>query len=191
MSFTASEVKAMVAGYFRYKKQCPVVAFEASNILMFATSEPADVLVVTESRMLYEIEVKISISDLKNDIKKKKHWSFINRPNYLPVHKFYFAVPQDITDIALDICNDLYPYAGLLSVTKFPFHSAAASFGVIPEKPPKHLNPKPLSLRQIVYMVKEQSGTLCRLARAAAVADKKHKDALSENCKLIEALKEE
>ena len=23
----------MVAGYFRYKKQCPVVAFEASNIL--------------------------------------------------------------------------------------------------------------------------------------------------------------
>jgi hypothetical protein len=168
MSFTSSQVKAMVAGYFRYKQRCPIVAFEASDKLEWATGEPADILVVTESRMLYEIEVKISIADLKQDAKKNKHRHFATNSCCLPVYKFYFAVPQDMADAALGVCNGLYPYAGLLSITKFPFNSAAVDFGIDHAKSPKRLNNKPLPLKDIVYLVREQSGTLCRLAREVA-----------------------
>ena len=165
MNFTALEIKAMIAGYFRYKKQCPIVAFESSNKLKWATGEPADILVVTESRMLYEIEVKVSISDLRGDIKKNKHSSFRNRPSYLPIYKYYFAVSEELADKALEICNEIYPYAGLLAVYKFPFNSAAMDFGVRVYKSPKHLNDKRLPLKEVLFLVKEQSGTICRLAR--------------------------
>ena len=165
MSLTALEIKAMVAGYFRYKKQCPIVAFESSNKLKWANGEPADILVVTESRMLYEIEVKVSISDLRSDRKKAKHYSFLNRPAYLPVYKYYFAVSEELADKALGICNELYPYAGLLVVSKFPFNSAAIDFGVRECKSPKYLNNKRLPLKEVLFLVKEQSGTICRLAR--------------------------
>jgi len=168
MSFTALEIKAMVAGYFRYKRQCPIVAFEASNKLRWADGEPADILIVTESRMLYEVEVKVSISDLRGDKKKHKHMSFLNKPSYLPIYKYYFAVSEELSDKALDICNELYPYAGLLEVSKFPFISNALSFGVIERKSPKCLNNQRLTVKDIIYLVKEQSGTICRLARENA-----------------------
>jgi len=180
MEFTPHEMKAMVAGYFRYKKQCPIIAFEGSNRLRWATGEPADILIVTESRMLYEVEVKVSLSDLKSDRHKSKHWTFTNSPDSLPVYKFYFAVPQEISNAALDICREYYPYAGLLAVTKFPFNSAARDFGVKIVSSPNHLNNKPLSVKEIFYIVKEQSGTICRLARDKAVADKSCK-VLSKN----------
>ncbi len=165
MSLTALEIKAMVAGYFRYKCPCPIIALEASNKLKWAEGEPADILVVTKSRMLYEIEVKISISDLRGDIKKNKHYSFLNRPSWLPIYKYYFAVSKELADKALAICNELYPYAGLLVVSKFPFNSAALDFGVRVDKSPKCLNDKRLPLKEVLFLVKEQSGTICRLAR--------------------------
>jgi hypothetical protein len=168
MILTSLEIKAMVAGFFRYKVQCPVVAFEASNKLKWATGEPADILVVTKSRMLYEIEVKISISDLRGDRQKRKHSSFRNSPSYLPVHKYYFAVSNELSDKALDICNEIYPYAGLLEISKFPFNSAAVDFGVRVRKTPKCLNSARLPLKEVLFLVKEQSGTLCRLARENA-----------------------
>jgi len=164
----ANEVKAMVAGYFRYKKQCPIIAFEASNRLKTFEGVPADLLVVTESRMLYEIEVKVSISDLKHDFKKRKHQSFVNRPSYLPVYKFYFAVPDDMAIKAKELCEDMYPYAGLLVVSKFPFNSAAIDFGVREIKPPVLLNRNPLTIKQMIYLIRAQSGTICRLARDKA-----------------------
>jgi len=170
MSYTASEIKSTVAGFFRYKKQCPIVAFEASNRLEAFQGVPADILVVTKARMLYEIEVKISCADMRQDIKKRKHWFFSNRPNELPVNKFYFAVPVEIEEKAISICESLYPYAGLLVVTKFPFKSNALSFGVKQVISPTHLNNKHLSIRDIMYMVKAQSGTVCRLARDVAIA---------------------
>ena len=156
-SLTALEIKAMVAGYFRYKKQCPVVAFEASNKLKWADGELADILVVSESRMLYEIEVKVSLSDLRGDRKKRKHNSFLEGPSYLPTYKYYFAVSKELADKALDICNELYPYAGLLVVSKFPFNSTAFDFGVRECKSPKHLNNKRLPLKEVLFLVKEQS----------------------------------
>ena len=186
--FTAVEIKAMIAGYFRYKKQCPIIAFEASNRLKWATGEPADILVVSESRMLYEIEGKLSLSDLKNDKKKGKHYMFRRQSDYLPVYKFYFATPKELSNAALDIVREYYPYAGLLAVSKFPFNSAALDFGVQEVISPKHLNNKPLPMKDIIYLVKEQSGTICRLARDKALAERTCKKVQSENIELNKSL---
>ena len=189
MKLTASEIKAMVAGYFRYKRQCPVIAFEASDKLKWADGEPADILVITESRMLYEIEVKISLSDLKHDKKQGKHSSFLNRPDYLPVHKFYFAVSEDLANKAQDICKDFFPYAGLLVVSKFPFNSAALDFGVSEYRSPKILNNSRVEVKAIIRLIKEQSGTVCRIARDKAVAESSLIKAQKESVELEKLLK--
>ena len=69
---TADEVKAVVLAYWRYTRQCPLVGVEGWCDLQ-NYGELADVLAVTKERMLIETEVKVTLSDLKSDIKKRKH----------------------------------------------------------------------------------------------------------------------
>ncbi len=172
LGLSTTEIKTMVAAFYRYKKQCPVVAFEAWDRLRWGNGQPADVLIITESRMLYEVEVKVTISDLRSDINKSKHAWFTRYPTEQPVYNFYFAVPEEIGEKAREICEERYPYAGLITVNKFPFDSAALNFGVSVVRSAKHLNSKPLSLREIIYVVREQTGTVCRLARDKAMLEK-------------------
>ncbi len=68
IKINADGIKAAVATYFRYTCQHPIIAFEAPG-----AGGVADVLVVTRSRRLIEIEVKVSLSDLRRDVKKSKH----------------------------------------------------------------------------------------------------------------------
>lgn len=187
--FTSAEIKSTVAGYFRYKGQCPIVAFEASDKLRWSTGEPADVLVISESRMLYEIEVKVSLSDLKHDVLKSKHRWFSSSPETYPVNRFYFAVPDDLEGKALEVCKELYPYAGLLSVDKFPFVSSAVDFGVHVVKQPRILNIRRLEISEVIFLVKEQSGTICRLARDKALLEANYKKSMKENTELGKLLK--
>jgi len=165
----AEEIKAYVAGHFRYEKQCDLICFEAAVNF----GELSDVLVVTDARRLYEIEVKVSIPDLKRDMEKKKHSVFRNgSSNYevgvgyfppgtfiskQPVNRFYFAVPKEIWVPAEEIIENLYPYAGLLAVNGgYVDHKRQA----------KLIHNNKLSFKTIVSLTKQQSGTLCRISRA-------------------------
>jgi len=56
-----------------------------------------DLMIVTPAGWATEIEIKVSLSDLKAD-KKKKHNHFSNRIKYL-----YFAVPEKLRDQALEL----------------------------------------------------------------------------------------
>jgi hypothetical protein len=169
----AEEIKGYVASHFRYEQQVALIAFEAPDHLGGAYGELADVMVVTDHRLLYEIEVKITIADLKRDVDKHKHTGFKNGDTRHPVSRFYFAVPKEIWVPALEIIENIYPYAGLLSVN--------GGFVEL-QKRAKDLHGKRLSLRQIYQFTKQQSGTLCRLALAAAkssqVAEERWKDVL-------------
>jgi hypothetical protein len=162
MSINADEIKGYVAGHFRYDKQCALIAFEAGDNCS-SWGEPADVLVVTDARLLYEIEVKISISDLKHDMVKRKHTYFANGNEKHAVNRFYFAVPKEIAEEALSIIEKMYPYAGLLSVRGgFVDHKKQARI----------LHTKKLSFRQIYELTRQQSGTLCRLSQALSSSNK-------------------
>jgi len=159
----ADLVKAIVLSYMRYDRQCPVVALEASNM---------DVAAVTKARRLVEIEVKTSISDLRSDKRKRKHqlwgkeaYKFVGF-RYSPedsVSRFYFAVPYDLKEKAVKVCEELYPYAGLLAVKvrpNWPYYFTWEA------RKAKVLSAKRLPLQELIELVKSQSATVCRLALA-------------------------
>ena len=108
-------IKLVTLAYWRYDRQHIAGAIECNN---------ADVLTISRSLMIAETEVKVSIADMRREIKTKrsKHWTmgtlFGNgyKHGYInsKVHYFYFVVPKRLEEKALDVVRELYPYAGLL-----------------------------------------------------------------------------
>ena len=109
-----------------------------NNLYIFHHGWESDYCAVTKSDYIYEIEVKISRADFKNDKKKKrKHqvlegtykprkkgdvneWGSlcqIDEKVYKP-HYFYYAVPQGLISV-----DEVPEYAGLIYVTEngFPY----------------------------------------------------------------------
>ena len=154
---TADQIKANIASYWRYVKQCPVVALEVNSQLGEWTGEAADVLAVNKNRYLIETEVKVSMSDLKRDVRKRKHIAF--RAGHSVTRYFYFAVPIDIANNAKDICADLYPYAGILGT------NGLDEYGVKVYRQAKPLSGKKLNYSRVLRIIYGQSSTVCRFAR--------------------------
>lgn len=156
----SDQVKAAVASYWRYIRQCPVIALEVSyNLSSYADEERADILAVDKNRFLIETEVKVTLADLKRDANKTKHRRFRDdHPGVVAKH-FYFAVPREIGNEAKLICNDFYPYAGLLAT------NGLEETGVMVYRDPKPLAGKRLTFPQVLRIIFNQSGTVCRLAK--------------------------
>jgi len=95
---TADQIKAVIASYWRYVRQCPVIALEVNhNLSSYADEERADVLAVDKNRFLIETEVKVTLADLRRDAKKSKHRDFQYNRRCIARY-FYFAVPRDIAN---------------------------------------------------------------------------------------------
>jgi len=157
----ADQVKAVAASYWRYVRQCPVIALEVNAKLSpYSGEERADVLAVNKDRFLIETEVKVTLADLKRDAKKAKHRAFRdNLPTKCVARYFYFAVPRDIANKASLICDDLYPYAGVLGA------NGLDEYGVEVYRQAKFLPGKRLSFPQVLRIIFNQSSTVCRLAK--------------------------
>ena len=155
----SEQLKAIIASYWRYVRQCPVIALEVSHNLSAYAEERADVLAVNKNRFLIETEVKVTLADLQRDAKKSKHWAFRNSLTKCVARHFYFAVPKDIANEARLICDDRYPYAGVLGT------NGSDEYGVEIYRNPKPLAGKRLTYPQVLRIVFNQSGTVCRLAK--------------------------
>lgn len=154
----AEKMKAIVASYWRYDRQCPFVALEASCSLgAFNDGGQADVLVVTEHRLVIETEIKLNLADLRRDKHKAKHRLLRSNDKRLPTHRFYFAVPYAIANQACLICGNLYPYAGVLGIMD--------DRTVVVYREAKSLVRPKASLHQLRNIAREQSATVCRLAQ--------------------------
>lgn len=152
-----NEIKAIVASYWRYQRQCPMVAFEANNSLWSCNDGgQADVLVVTPRLELLEVEVKMNLADLRRDRRKVKHRWLVDHSPLCPLHYFYFAVPLEMKEAAAAICRDRYSYAGLITV------GAGGDVEVVIA--PRKFDRPPLNLKQLRRMALEMSATICRLA---------------------------
>lgn len=155
----SEQLKAIIASYWRYIMQCPVVALEVSSSLSsYSDDERADILAVNKKRLLIETEIKVSLGDLRRDHKKMKHRAFRNGGSRYIARYFYFAVPRDIANDVKLICDDLYPYAGILGF------DGSNEYGVVSYRNPKPLAGKRLSLPQALRLTFGQSATVCRLA---------------------------
>lgn len=158
----SEDIKAAVASFFRYKRQCSVVAFEVNAGFNRWGGELADLLVVTADQHLIMIEVKKSMSDFKRDQNKRYHHHLRNDTGILPVQHFYFAVPKDIANDVAYQCGQFFPYAGVLGCLYDEY------FTVTSYRNPRKLRASPLTGEQLEEMQRGQTATLCRLARKVA-----------------------
>lgn len=151
-------IKAGVANYWRYTKQYPFVAFEGNSALEWGLGEQADILVVTDDGFLIVVEVKVSLADFRQDSKKRCHRHFIDDSGRYPVAYFYFAVPKELANKVSYLCDELYPYAGVIGC------KSTSQFDVEVHRKPKGLKAEKLTAKQLEYMTRTQTATLCRLA---------------------------
>lgn len=110
---TAKEIKVVLMCYWRVNRKCPIVATEYEY-------GSADVVAIDCTLDRYETEIKISIADLKRDIKKRKHRFYADGKGWHGAQRFYFAVPLEISDKAKEVVEEMYPYAGLIVVEPLP-----------------------------------------------------------------------
>jgi len=168
----ADELKILVMSYWRFSRNCPIVASEYNY-------GDADVLAVTSAGMRIETEVKVSLADLKRDGAKTKHFAMQrelglvqDRPSRYPFmkaatrsHYFYFAVPETLKEKALEIVTAKYPYAGLLVVKPIdPEVNPSYHPPVYSARKAHQFRSKPkLTYDQTMDVVKGMSTTLCHL----------------------------
>ncbi len=157
MPETVEQLRACAAAFLRYTKQCPVIAFERGVDWHIRP----DVLAVTKSRYLIEIEIKLTLADFKAD-RKKRRWHN-NLYGGVGRRQFYYCVPQTLVEKVEGIVPT---GCGLMMPTDHVMNGINV-VRVIKRAPLNRKAPR-LSLKQIVEMVRNQSGTLCSLAKIAA-----------------------
>jgi hypothetical protein len=163
MKITSHTIKAAVASYWRYTRQCGIVAFESRTHFHWG-GELADILVVTSTGPIV-IEVKTSLSDFKRDRFKMCH-KFLSGADHASVREFFFAVPQDLANEISLLCGQLYPYAGVLGC------NGPHDYNVEVHRKAKRFECSPLKPEQVQDITRSQTATLCRLAvKVAEQAD--------------------
>jgi len=175
----STQVKACVASYFRYTRQAPIISFERPLSNYF--SKP-DIFIVTKKRMLIEVEVKVNIYDFKNDVKKRTWLLRDEYPDLYPMpFQFYYAVSDDIRDKAKEVIdnwkveNKIYGNVGLIVVNEpknLLYKQWNSSLVWVMFKAPINKNAKKLTIKQIITMVRNQTGTLCSYASKVAEMEK-------------------
>jgi hypothetical protein len=95
------DIELAIASYFDPRRNMIV-----PNVSWGMNLHECDLLIMTKSRYLYEIEIKISKSDLKKDL-EKRHGHKSNK-----IKRLYFAMPEHLRD-----CAELIPErAGIILV---------------------------------------------------------------------------
>ena len=174
----SGEMKRLIARYLRYDLLCPILALECASSLNTSYNDggSADLLAVDKKGYLIEVEVKVSMVDFRADRKKDKHeyyrkligLSYNNQkrrfgqivtiePQSYPTHWFYFAVPFGIANKAKLLCDNSYPYAGLLTNREDWYGNISV------QRSPTLLCHSKLTLLQATRLAKSQSATLVRL----------------------------
>lgn len=102
---TASQLKLAAMNY-------AVRTWDAEIVIDECNGGMYDVLAILKDRKTIDIEVKISISDLKHDLIKPKHLGY--QSGYGEANYFVFAVTEEISKSATEFIRQEVPYAGLI-----------------------------------------------------------------------------
>ncbi len=118
MTNLTNQIKASLLSYYKWHKGAKLVATEVPT-----NHGIGDVLIMTKSLMVYEIEIKISVSDLKNELKKvyrNKAWEQWKLSNNEP-NKYYFCVPSKMINETVDFVTKLNNKYGVIEYTANPY----------------------------------------------------------------------
>ena len=104
---TTPEMEKLIYTYFESRSLAIVPKVTKNNGWLDTEADPmiwknivnheCDMLIVTKNRYLTEVEIKISLSDLKADFKKKHQHKDGNIKN------FYYAFPEEMKEKALEL----------------------------------------------------------------------------------------
>ena len=104
---TTPEMEKLVYWYFQDSSLVIVPKISGNNWWLDTETDPmiwrsivnheCDMLIVTKNHYLTEVEIKISLSDLKADFKKKHQHKDENIKN------FYYAFPEEMKEKALEL----------------------------------------------------------------------------------------
>ena len=116
---TTPEMEKLIYTYFESRSLAIVPKVTKNNGWLDTEADPmiwknivnheCDMLIVTKNRYLTEVEIKISLSDLKADFKKKHQHKDKNIKN------FYYAFPEEMKEKALKLIPKEY---GILIAVK-------------------------------------------------------------------------
>jgi len=116
---TSDKIKTALMEYFRYKNGMELVCSEGIN--------NADINALN-NEVLIEVEIKISKEDFKKEFKssskifflgckERKHKNYAEPEKcirYIVPNKFYFCVPEELCDWAIEYLKDKNPKYGLM-----------------------------------------------------------------------------
>jgi hypothetical protein len=104
---TAADIELALARYFNSRRNfvIPNISWGFRQL-----NYEVDVMVVTPSRYAYDVEIKVSVGDLKRDASKHK-WLYCRDQHYF--RRSYFAVPESMLNV-IDLIPD---HAGVLAVS--------------------------------------------------------------------------
>ncbi len=112
INITSLHLKTALMCYYRFKRQCLV-----ADEIYSSFNEIADVLVDT-GKEIYEIEIKISKSDLNAEKKKSKHKNSVDekwlKRRERGANKFYLCVPTELIPYAEEWIQEVNPKYGLI-----------------------------------------------------------------------------
>ncbi|TLE13381.1 hypothetical protein LS72_010000 [Helicobacter apodemus] len=110
----SKQIKALLFSYFRFKRQFLGVV---SEIQLLKDIDDIDDFIAFKENEIIGVEIKVSRSDFLADFKnKRKHKKHLTPNSLYPLNKFYFCVPQQLSDFAEDFLSKHYPFYGLLVV---------------------------------------------------------------------------
>jgi len=163
----AEDIKRIVARYLRYDCGCPILALECPSSLAssFNNGGAADLLAVNKQGR-HEYYRKVMGMPYKNTQIRFGQKVTIEPQSY-PTHQFYFAVPFDLGNDAKTLCENMYPYAGLLVQGNYYYGSISV------ERKATILSKEKIGLLEATKLAKAQSGTLVRLLEELAFYKKK------------------
>lgn len=150
---TPAAVTARAMHYLRYNRQCQLMWTQRSPWDRW--DHRPDVIALTKSRRVIEVEVKVTLADFKVNAEKRCMTNPVLRWHEGPVwnmtESFYFAVPVQLIEKIKPLLPD---YAGLLAVEENPWNTRVSV------QAPKRRDSPRLSTKQMVIAARHLSGTL-------------------------------
>lgn len=148
--------------WLRYEQGCYIITFERVPYGGNYAAKP-DVLGMNKRRRLLEVEIKVSLADMKNDLVKKHRMGVtadVLRQNPTSPSRLYYFVPAHLVGDALEL---LPTYVGILSPHPHLRDSHSGFPAVALHRRATALHDKPVSVRTAVDMVRDLSGTMASL----------------------------
>lgn len=118
-NISSLHLKTALLYYYRFKRQYTCVDEVCSSF-----NEIADILVDT-GKEIYEIEIKISKSDLNAEKKKQKHM----KSDMGGANKFYLCVPTELIPYAEKWIQEVNPKYGLIGFASESYKKDREQYG--------------------------------------------------------------